>query len=795
MKLFPQSISETLEFDKIVKILIDECMGNLGQVYFEQLQFETDKCVIESKLDEVTEMKRSLLSDDPITLIAYFDVLDDLKMLEIEGYVLAIEALQRINIVLRIASKIYNYLNLSRQSVFPELFKIIRDCPFDVTLQKEIIRVIDEEGAIKSDASVELGKIRSQIASSQRELDRVFKNCIQDFRNKGLLADSIESVRNGRRVLSVPMENKRKIRGVIHDESATGKTAFIEPELVIEINNAITELEQSEKREIYRILKELSAKLRPYVAIIRMYQASIVRFDVIHAKARLAISLKANKPILVDHPKYSITNAFHPLLYLKNKSSGKHTVPFNYILNGKNRIVVISGPNAGGKSVTLKAIGLNQMMLQAGMLIPVDPLSEIGLFEQIFADIGDQQSLEDELSTYSSRLQNARQFVEEADDKTLVLIDEFGSGTDPKMGGAIAEGILKELSQKGSFAVITTHFGNLKMFAFKTSGILNGCMNFDTETLSPTYELIIGRPGSSFAFEIATKNGLQQSIIDYAKQRIGKNEHAVDELLIDLLRERNELEDQLQSLAAQQKKLQRLIHSYEEMNKELDFKRKKHKLEVKEIEYQKSDDQVRVLEKLVKEIRNQKNLEKAQAAAEKAKIEKEKVLETTNLIKQELVKHHSSLLGKELQEGDYVRMRAGGATGRIQNIDKDRSKAIVIMGEMTVTIKLNDLMHINEPLEKKDLRVKKDIVEESSKFDAKIDLRGLRLADAVKALEVFVDKAFLNNSNILQILHGKGDGVLRRAVKQKIKEYKGIKQISHPAPEFGGDGITNVELV
>ncbi len=535
MKLFPQSISETLEFDKIVKILIDECMGNLGQVYFEQLQFETDKCVIESKLDEVTEMKRSLLSDDPITLIAYFDVLDDLKMLEIEGYVLAIEALQRINIVLRIASKIYNYLNLSRQSVFPELFKIIRDCPFDVTLQKEIIRVIDEEGAIKSDASVELGKIRSQIASSQRELDRVFKNCIQDFRNKGLLADSIESVRNGRRVLSVPIENKRKIRGVIHDESATGKTAFIEPELVIEINNAITELEQSEKREIYRILKELSAKLRPYVAIIRMYQASIVRFDVIHAKARLAISLKANKPILVDHPKYSITNAFHPLLYLKNKSSGKHTVPFNYILNGKNRIVVISGPNAGGKSVTLKAIGLNQMMLQAGMLIPVDPLSEIGLFEQIFADIGDQQSLEDELSTYSSRLQNARQFVEEADDKTLVLIDEFGSGTDPKMGGAIAEGILKELSQKGSFAVITTHFGNLKMFAFKTSGILNGCMNFDTETLSPTYELIIGRPGSSFAFEIATKNGLQQSIIDYAKQRIGKNEHAVDELLIDLL--------------------------------------------------------------------------------------------------------------------------------------------------------------------------------------------------------------------------------------------------------------------
>jgi len=795
MNLYPSSILETIEFDKIIHLLQAECNGDLAQIYFNQLQFETDICVIENKLDEVAEMKLSLLSVDPFPVSNYFDCLADLKLLDIEGYVLSIDSLQRINIILRIASKIYKYLNISRQDVYPNLYKIVRSTPFDEFLQREITRVIDENGEIKSDASPELTLIRRQIQSFQRDLDRVFKNCINDFRSKGFLTENVESIKNGRRVLSVPAEHKRKIKGIIHDESASGKTTFIEPEAVIEINNEIIELEQEEKREIYRILKELSAKLRPYSPIIRQYQSIIVRMDVIYAKARLAIKLKANKPILKEKPCFSIIKAYHPLLYLKNNPLDKKTIPFNFQLFGKNRIVVISGPNAGGKSITLKAVGLLQMMLQSGNLVPMDSLSEIGIFENIFGDIGDQQSLEDELSTYSSRLKNAKTFVELANEKSLVLIDEFGSGTDPKMGGAIAEGILKELNQKGVFGVITTHFGNLKMFAFKSESILNGCMNFDTASLSPTYELIIGRPGSSFAFEIANKNGLPASIINYAKKRVGKNENAVDELLIDLLRERNDLQDQLQELDEKQKKLQKLIHSYEEMHKELEYKRKKHKLDIKETEIQKADDHVRMLEKLVKELRNQKNMEKAQEAAEKAKLEKEKAKIAAEKITDDIVKYHGKFSSKKLEEGDFVRLRAGGAHGKITKIDKDGEKAMVIIGDMTMTIRLIDLVSINEPLEKQELRVKRDIFDDGSKFDAKIDLRGLRLPDALKALEVFIDKAFINSSNSIQILHGKGDGILRKAVKQKVKEYKGIKSISHPAAEFGGDGITNVELL
>lgn len=346
MNLYPSNIVNSIEFDKIVHYLKEECNGELASIYFDNLQFETDLCVIESKLDEVSEMKLSLQSVDPFPVSNYFDSLPDLKLLEIDGYVLSIESLQRINIILRIASKIYSFLNISRQDIYPNLYKIVRVVPFDDFLQREIVRVIDENGEIKSDASPELTMIQRQIQSFQRDLDRVFKNCISDFRSKGFLTENVESVKNGRRVLSVPAEHKRKVKGIIHDESTSGKTTFIEPEAVIEINNEIIELEQEEKREIYRILKELSAKLRPYAPAIRQYQSIIVRMDVIYAKARLAIRLKAVKPILKEKPHFSVLKAFHPLSYLKNQKIDKKTIPFNFQLFGKNRIVVISGPNA-----------------------------------------------------------------------------------------------------------------------------------------------------------------------------------------------------------------------------------------------------------------------------------------------------------------------------------------------------------------------------------------------------------------------------------------------------------------
>ena len=536
MRLEPKDLLGKLEFDKIITLLDKECLGELGRQAVHRLPFMTDLNEIEQRLREVAEYKLSLSKNDHFPLSQYEDLAEDLKMLDIEGYVLPQDGFVRINAVLVIFGGIFRFFTPDRQKIYPSLYDIIRAAHHDPALHSAIGRVFDENGDIRPDASPGLLTIRREIGSKQRELDKVFRTLINSYRNSGWLTDNVESIRNNRRVLSVPVEHKRKIRGIIHDESATGRTAFIEPEPVIEINNDIFDLEQDEKREIWRILKELSDIFRPYTPALRQHLALITQYDVILAKARLANAMNANMPKLTQNPSFGTEMGKHPLLYLKNKKTGRETVPFDLKLHGENRIVVLSGPNAGGKSILMKSVGLLQLMVQSGMLVPMDEISEMGIFENIFADIGDSQSLEDDLSTYSSRLIYMRQFLEHADGKTLVLIDEFGSGTDPKMGGAIAEAILKELNERKAFGVITTHYSNLKMFAFKTPGILNGSMLFDQAHLAPTYLFKAGRPGSSYAFEIAQKSGLSKKVLTYARQRTGKNETAVDDLLIDLQR-------------------------------------------------------------------------------------------------------------------------------------------------------------------------------------------------------------------------------------------------------------------
>lgn len=575
MQSEPKDLYEKLEFDKILKLLEAECLGSLGVERIQQLELSKDAKVIQHKLKQVQEYKRSVDYADRFPARAYEDISDELQMLNIEGYVLPEEGLRKVNIVLRQMNDIFTFFHLERQKIYPTLYKIIQGYSFDQGLIQAIEKVIDEEGNIKPDASPELLKIRKMIGSKERELDRVFKGIVGDYRKKGWLTDNVETFRNARRVLSVPAEHKRKIRGIIHDESTTGKTAFIEPEAVIEINNDIFDLVTEEKREIYRILRELSATLRPYVPQMSDYLGLIAIFDEIHAKAMLARALRANMPKIVKHPNLAIEMGRHPLLLLKNKQLGKETVPFDLTLRGKNRLLMLSGPNAGGKSVTMKSVGLLQLMVQGGMLVPVDETSEFGIFHKIFADIGDQQSLEDDLSTYSSRLQNLKVFLEHADDRTLVLIDEFGSGTDPQIGGAIAEAALDALHKKGIYGVITTHYSNLKIYAFKMEGILNGSMLYDKDSFSPTYQLKVGRPGSSYAFEIAEKSGLGTEILEYAKRRVGKNEKAVDQLLVDLQREKQELEERLKIAEDNAVKLEKLIRNYEILHQDLEFRRKK----------------------------------------------------------------------------------------------------------------------------------------------------------------------------------------------------------------------------
>lgn len=789
----PKDLKVKLEFNKVLDLLEKECVGELGKAAVSEIEPELELEKIYRLLREVDEFKATFKEKIYIPVSIYFDLEEDLKMLSIEGYVLGEDGLQRIAKNLWSYKKIYSFFKGDRCERYPYLYDLLKDVPFDDALIEAIEKVIDEDGQIKPDASPNLQVIRRSISNKHKELEKVFRVVINKYKTKGWLADNVESFRNGRRVLSVPSENKRKIRGIIHDESTTGKTSYIEPEEVIDINNDIFDLEVEERKEIYRILKALSETLRPYVNLFKVYQHLLVKFDLIQAKARMAQKMEATLPVILPKPSFKIIEGRHPLLYVKNKALNKKTVPFNLEFKGKNRILLLSGPNAGGKSITLKSVGLIQLMLQSGMLVPVDEQSEIGLFNKIFTDIGDQQSIEDDLSTYSSRLQNMQSFLQHADEYTLVLIDEFGSGTDPNIGGAIAEAILKELNHKQVFGVITTHYSNLKIFAFKTQGIVNGSMHFDKDTLSPTYELYVGRPGSSYAFEIAQKSGLEPRVIKYAKHKTGKDEKAVDQLLIDLQREKQEYEELLSTLREKEDKLDKLVKSYEFMFKELEGRRKKLKMEIKEQEWLQKTADNKLIENLIREIKEKQDLAKAKKLSFEVK-EQRKAIETElTTLKEEVYAPRVSRQTKELKEGDFVRMREGGAIGQIEKLDK--KQAIVLLGELRLNARVQDLEPAAVPLDTNNQKsIKTDVVSASANFESSIDLRGMRIEEALKLLEQFLDNALMSSASHLRIVHGKGTGVLRKAVKKKLREYRIDMEVSHPPQEQGGDGVTLVNI-
>lgn len=793
MQLEPSDIYEKLEFDKIIDLLEQSCYGQRGKDAIRALTPSQDVAAIDRWLEEVAEFKRTLERHDNFPIGAYEEIAEELRMLEIEGFVLPEEGLQKLNVLLLFVRDIYRFFSTERQEAYQALYDIIRPVHFNEDLLQAIERVIDEDGNIRPDASPELQKIRRHIQSKYREMDRQFKLIIDSYRKKGWLTDNVESFRNARRVLSVPSEHKRKIRGIIHDESSTGRTAFIEPEGVIDINNDLFDLQQEEKREIYRILRDLSASLRPYLPSLHEYRDLIVRFDVIQTKAQLALKLNAVKPRTQAKPTLAIIKGRHPLLYLKNKSLDRKTIPFDLSLFGQNRILVLSGPNAGGKSITMKSVGLLQLMYQCGLLLPVDGQTQMGVFSQLFADIGDQQSLENDLSTYSSRLENARVFLEKADPNTLVLIDEFGSGTDPKIGGAIAESILSELNKSKVYGVITTHYSNLKVYAFKTRGLVNGSMHFDKDNLAPSYELKVGRPGSSYAFEIAGKSGLPDRVLKYARKRIGSHERAVDDLLVDLQREKQEVEEKLQELQNKQTALTRLTKTYEQLHRDLEYRRKKHKLEKKEQALQQTAQENRELERVIRELREEKNLEKAKKVSLEIKYQRQELSEQVGDLREDI--YHPEMMEMEerpLQVGDFVKLKTGGATGEIESID--RKNAVVILGGMRMTVKLRDLQQAKTPLDIRSTQSVHSDIDYAARFDSKIDIRGMRYVEAVKVIEEFVDQAILADVSNLRIVHGKGNGALRKAVKKKLREYNVPMEIYHPEAEAGGDGVTLVQF-
>jgi DNA mismatch repair protein MutS2 len=742
--------------------------------------------------DQIYALVEREMQADSMPISIYEPIAEDLYLLSKIDYVLTLEAIIRIRASIQIAEKLYHYFSGERMERLNALKQFSKFFDLQGLSSKIIDKVLDETGEMKANASPKLAELSKSIEKQKALISKEFIKLIRTYKSRDLLADNVESYRNGRRVLVVPAEKKRMIKGVILDESATGKTAFIEPESIFGMNNEIFHLEAEKREEIFRILKALCAELHPFKEVIGVAHKNIVHLDAIQAKAKFAQLIKANKPTVNSSAKLWMKQAKNPILYLKYLGTPKHVIPFDLCLDPPNRILLVSGPNAGGKSVLMKTVVLIQMMFQKGFPISVAEGSEMGIFSHLFGDLGDQQSIEDDLSTYSSKLKNLKYFLDNAGPESLLIIDEFGSGTDPKLGGAIAEAVLRELNYKKVSGVVTTHYSNLKMFAYKNRGIVNGAMIFDTSKFKPSYELKIGRPGSSFAFEIAQNAGFSTKILDYAKNRAGKANKAVDELLVDLQTEKKDIEDKQEALSNREKELDRMSKAFDQLKSEMDFKRQKQKFEEKQRKLVDIDQQNKSFERLIRELKEEKNIEKAKKIAKSVRESKKLIKHELEVKKEELV--NSSQTNFEFKVGDSVKLKVGSESGTIISIQKD--KVDIVMGHMQMRVSIQELQPAREAI---DIKKKKSINtgtlstwnEEDS---MKLDIRGMVQYEALSMVEQFLDNALLTNRAMVRIIHGKGSGALKKLVRQKTKEYEMIQEIYHPADENGGDGVTIIKF-
>jgi DNA mismatch repair protein MutS2 len=793
MILFPSDINEKLEFHKIIDQVKQECLSEMSKKYFDTIEISTDIERIQRLLDETDEYKKSMERGEYIPLSSVESVQEDVYLLRKEGYVLDLESIRRIYTLVAVSHEIIKYFHDPiKAKMCPLIHQWVSNMIIDRKLTDEIDRILDHEGEVKPNASDELMRISKLIKSKEREIDKIFNNELEKYKIKGHLADSLESIRNGRRVLTVAVEHKRKVMGIIHDESATGKTVFIEPEAVISINHELYNLFAERRHEIYKIIRSLCDYIRPYADALLVLEHTITKLDTIRAKAKLAYRLNACKPYLQSESTLHIKVGYNPILILKSENHQISIVPFDMTLRHENRIVVLSGPNAGGKSVVLKSVGLLQLMIQSGMLVTADENSVFGIFKNIFVDIGDQQSLDDDLSTYSSHLKNMHKLTEIADPKTLVLIDEFGSGTDPKIGGAIAEAILNDINTKKVWGVITTHYSNLKFFASNTKNVVNASMEFDTELLQPTYRFHIGKPGSSFAYEIAAKIGLSNSIVEYAQRKTGKNEKAIDDLLASLMSDKKEYESKMVSLLDKEDRLDKLIASYEHIKNDIDIKRKKLKLQAKEHEALKVLETTKEVEKLLKEVKKSRNEDHIRQVAEALKVKQSEANKELEEIKTEVFVQENIVSADRIEVGNFAKLRNGTASGKIISID--RGMAELQMGFINLKVPVIDLITSNEPIHVQNQKSITTNIDKSEKPDTKIDIREYTKQDALRMVQDFMDKALLNSVFEVKIIHGIGTGVMKNEVRKLLKQYRDIKKIWHPAPEMGGEGVTYVQF-
>jgi len=703
MKYFPDSALVQLEFDKVKVLLVEKCKTDYAKAKAENLRIHTHRQFIEIELQQTHEFKLLLQQGQYFPDDHILNLSKELKLLAIPGAVLVGEQFMQVRKLAESMQKIFRWFDTERKAAYPALSSLIKETHYEKQILAWIDEILDESGLVKDRASKELAEIRMNLFRKRNELRRLFDKVLSRLNKAGYVADIEEGFLNGRRVVAIFAEHKRQVKGILHGESDTRKTSFIEPEETSELNNEVVSLENEETREVYRILRELTARLSVHASLLQVYHDILGEYDFIHAKARLAVDINGNYPQLHEGSHIHLIQAYHPLLYLYNLRNQKPTIPTQIELTEKNRILIISGPNAGGKTVTLKTVGLLQLMVQSGLLIPVHPDSQLGIFKQIMIHIGDTQSLEFELSTYSSHLKNMKYLMENANGKTLFFIDELGSGSDPSLGGAFAEVILEELVRKHAFGIVTTHYLNLKVMANKTPGIINGAMTFDEKNLQPLYKLIIGKPGSSYTFSIAERIGLDPRLINRARSLVDEEHFRLDKLL-------NNAEQDQRQLEQKEKELFKLISENEKLKKETEalMNKEKHQQQVELLRQQNriTEDRLVYLKEMERKLKQiifdwRKAENKNEVIQQmQALLFKQKEKQVNEKVKKKFDTKYIEV-GGEVLPGQKVMMKKNHQVGMVKEVRG--KKAVVQVGMVPITVGLNDLIVVRDKPEEQNI--------------------------------------------------------------------------------------------
>ncbi len=813
--IYPANFEEKTGFDRIRDMLRAYCYSTLGEQRIAQISFQTDKDRVEHLLNQTEEFRQIILSGRSFPGSNYYDPGEVFAMLRIEDTFPEPEHLLDIRLsqetILAVIS-IFNENQDDDTPKYPNLKKLLTGLSVDNSIPDQIHSIIDEKARVRDSASPALADIRKQMEKLEKQANKRIAHIFSIGKQEGWIQKDTElALRNGRQVIPVAVAFKRKIRGFVHDHSASGQTAYLEPEEVFELNNKRKDLEADERQEVIRILKKFADYLRPMIPdLIRAYDM-LGQADAIRAKAKLALEMDGMKPQIKDQAMLNWVKAKHPLLYLSYKKQDKHVEPLSIQLDDQQSILIISGPNAGGKSVCLKTCGLIQYMLQCGLLVPMASHSESGIFHRLFIDIGDEQSLENDLSTYSSHLLNMKYFIKNCDERSLFLIDEFGAGTEPRIGGAIAEAILERLHQQKALGVVTTHYANLKLMAGKFHGIANGSMLFDSKNIKPLFKLKTGTPGSSFAFEIARSIGLPESILEKASGMAGAQDLDFDIQLQDLEVRKAELDEKEQTLRNADDFLAEIIDRYERMHKDLEHRKN-------EIMMQARMEAKEVLSGTNKIIENTiRTIKESQADKDKTR-EARKNLEHFALEQEKVMKDAPPVLPKKrkqekrkkptlpeavtdntpLQVGDAARIKGQESVGELTEISG--KKAILSYGSIMVKTNLSSLEKLKKSSIQKSISRTSasgrmfDINEKAAAFSPDIDLRGARADEALKKLQRHLDDAYLLGVPQIRILHGKGDGILRPAIREFLKEVPHVNRYRDEHPDRGGAGITIVDF-